>query len=1455
MCLAVSGFGSTWIVDPNGTPGVDFPDLATALTTLGAYGGSHDIVVKAADYSDANLTVPNNITSIVGEAGVVFTAPSASDNFLTISGAPSGFVISDMQIVGYTYGIQGAPTGATIMNCQFMNGGSYGVRLYNPASGNLVKDNCFIGNPGPQGFDNTAAANSWVNNFFDDVALATSYALAGGTNVDGNPAVFDNSAVAGASSYAYDEEFTVDIMWTAPACDELSPTTLAAYDFSVNFNSSKLEFVSAAYDEGFLGGSADGAGYTGVDASVAGKVQFAAFNYSMPGEGSGRLATVTFKVKAANTGSTISIGSIYKDGDNNDIVVQNTPLVLSLVDDTKPVMGPIVANDPAGDDTYSDGSTAGSGPFVEMWLQYSVTDDYDLDKLQWSKDGTTWTDYGAFTGLSGTSYTNAPGSIYLNLPVLYPGADGAYSWYVRALDAAGNISDPVQYDFNIDRTAPVLTSIVLSDPDGCAADPEWTNETDVVVTFTDDGTATDMEFYEASWQGKIGYATPYTYSFANTTDGAKTIYSRLYDKYNNMGNQVSDGITLDQTAPVVTGWTLAGGAAKTNTVNITGAVVSYGGSNVYQLNFSEDAADLVCGNSGWAALANPVNITLSAGDGVKTVYYATRDMAGNISAVVSDDIELDQTAPDFASFVVQDQTGDDCSNSFTVDVVADWTDADVKWLGLATAAGGPYSWTDVSAQTPPYTQAYAIVGGACNADNTVYGVLVDNINNYGTETSDDIFVDCTNPNVTSVEMFDVTSGNGTYSNEETVDVDIAGSVDIVEVAFSEDGSTFGTPVPVDLSSGTATLQYTFASPVTQHAWKSLWVKAWDCAGRSGTVGQDSPGIIFDLTDPVITDVTIDGGNAKTNTTAVTVAVTATEVYPKTVTLSEDPTFDTGDPTTVTYAWGGPYAFTLSTGDGVKTVYVMMDDMAGNVSAVESDDIELDMTPPSGTIDIVSTNLLAYPEYTSTASCTLDLTWDGDVSYFRVRNAGGTFSTVNPAATPQAWTITWAYGWQKVEVQFRDGAGNWGPIFYDSIFADGSVPPAPATAWGTPGGSVDLGWDPVADAQYYIVRYNYNGDYPEYGLPNPPAPGPTQGFLADGHVEGTALEFDGPQPDIYTFSIWTMGKNGVKSTAYNTDVMSTNYILGDFYDSEADAMGPDGCIDFGDEFGALAATYRTDDADALFNPYLDLGPTSTGEVTSFPVPDNTIDFTDLVIFGLNYRDYRCSGLKRALDFKPIAAGPVALTAEVPSRVQAGQEYTVTVTADNAAGIFAYHAVLDYDRDVVELVSVMPGEMYQSIDQSFFYYDEKSGNLDISSIILGNDAFAGDDMLQITFKAKASGSINLTDIELDFRDGANGAIDAGFDVAKLVEIPETFSLSQNYPNPFNPSTKINFSLPVASSYALTIYNVTGQVVHRFSGHADAGTVTVTWEAGRYSSGVYFYKLDAGNFTETRKMVLIK
>jgi len=97
--------------------------------------------------------------------------------------------------------------------------------------------------------------------------------------------------------------------------------------------------------------------------------------------------------------------------------------------------------------------------------------------------------------------------------------------------------------------------------------------------------------------------------------------------------------------------------------------------------------------------------------------------------------------------------------------------------------------------------------------------------------------------------------------------------------------------------------------------------------------------------------------------------------------------------------------------------------------------------------------------------------------------------------------------------------------------------------------------------------------------------------------------------------------------------------------------------------------------------------------------------------------------------------------------------------------------------------------------------------------------------------------------------------------ITELPLNFELNQNYPNPFNASTNIPFALPKATSVKLTIYNLLGQEVKTFRlGELQPGVHSVRWDGTSASglhveSGMYFYQVIAGNFVQTKKMVLLK
>jgi hypothetical protein len=557
------------------------------------------------------------------------------------------------------------------------------------------------------------------------------------------------------------------------------------------------------------------------------------------------------------------------------------------------------------------------------------------------------------------------------------------------------------------------------------------------------------------------------------------------------------------------------------------------------------------------------------------------------------------------------------------------------------------------------------------------------------------------------------------------------------------------------------------------------------------------------------------------------------------------------------------AFALVGGDGPHTVNLEIADHGGNI-VTGSCLINLDATVPSaGTFAIVSPNLLAAPSYTSTLVGNIaNITWDGDVVSMWIQYADASVSGEIPVVSPYTLAIPdvpAGPGVKTVNYWFKDAANNWSPMYSATVNYSNVPPPSPATAIGVPVASCDLSWAAVTDAQKYIIKFNFQNQYPLYDDPIPPHPMDRvlEGILATDTVTGLQYAFEGPQPDIYSFSIWTLSKHGLYSGTPNIDVTATNYILGDFYTS------PDGCIKFGDEFGALAVAYNSIPTDPNFNMYLDIAPTSDMSPSGYPLPDAVVGFEDLVIFALNYDQYLCSGSAPAqpTDIREVGklkAGPLAVIADIPDRVKVGDEFTVPVKIDGYEAVKAFHVILGLNNDAYEVVGIEAGSAFEGIQESFFYRDPKSTKIDVSGVIFGrNVTYASDQFFNVTLKALKSGDVNLEEVELTFRDRENKDFQASMTFNRIVNttLPTAFALSQNYPNPFNPTTSIELALPVASEYTLTIYNVLGQEVKSFNGSAEAGFVRIDWDASNQSSGIYLYKVSAGRFEATKKMVLVK
>ncbi|MFK7848936.1 MAG: T9SS type A sorting domain-containing protein [Rhodothermales bacterium] len=90
----------------------------------------------------------------------------------------------------------------------------------------------------------------------------------------------------------------------------------------------------------------------------------------------------------------------------------------------------------------------------------------------------------------------------------------------------------------------------------------------------------------------------------------------------------------------------------------------------------------------------------------------------------------------------------------------------------------------------------------------------------------------------------------------------------------------------------------------------------------------------------------------------------------------------------------------------------------------------------------------------------------------------------------------------------------------------------------------------------------------------------------------------------------------------------------------------------------------------------------------------------------------------------------------------------------------------------------------------------------------------------------------------------------------EVPEDFNLAQNYPNPFNPQTTIEFSVPAATDLQLKIFDLSGREIATLAdGFYTAGVHNIAWDAGQFASGVYVYRMTAGDYTATQRMTLVK
>jgi len=202
---------------------------------------------------------------------------------------------------------------------------------------------------------------------------------------------------------------------------------------------------------------------------------------------------------------------------------------------------------------------------------------------------------------------------------------------------------------------------------------------------------------------------------------------------------------------------------------------------------------------------------------------------------------------------------------------------------------------------------------------------------------------------------------------------------------------------------------------------------------------------------------------------------------------------------------------------------------------------------------------------------------------------------------------------------------------------------------------------------------------------------------------------------------------------------------------------------------------------------------------------------------------------------------------------GDYYSILLFNDLGYGEYSgYRAV----RPVEYILDVYPADDRETVVASF---EADLDGLGGGAAVVFASGFLGDDGVPFgLFAALPDGVVIELPME-EAGDDENGDDDKSNDLAKANDdnlLPEDFQLNQNYPNPFNPSTTISFSLPKGSDVTLRVYNVLGQQVETvYEGRLEAGVHQINYDASRLSSGMYFYRINAGEYSDTRKMMLLK
>jgi hypothetical protein len=231
--------------------------------------------------------------------------------------------------------------------------------------------------------------------------------------------------------------------------------------------------------------------------------------------------------------------------------------------------------------------------------------------------------------------------------------------------------------------------------------------------------------------------------------------------------------------------------------------------------------------------------------------------------------------------------------------------------------------------------------------------------------------------------------------------------------------------------------------------------------------------------------------------------------------------------------------------------------------------------------------------------------------------------------------------------------------------------------------------------------------------------------------------------------------------------------------------------------------------------------------------------------------------------PSTTSPRSYIVSIPEQsTKAGDRIHVPIAINDAEGLLAGGITMKYNPTVLKAIDVAALGM---LSGSYWKANTLLDGEVRFAFATTENAKGGGNFLMVEFEVLPNTEGKTSPLILDNVNLSNSLTISKINGSVTV-IPSKFALLQNYPNPFNPETWIPFKLATDASVRINLYNAKGQLIHTISlGNKPAGIYIAKdkaayWdgrdsEGSKVASGVYFYTLQAGNFTVTRKMAILK